>query len=89
MNRGDIKLTEDIIDCISGKEKKFLVRRPVGDGDTLPCGLEANVCPMQRDASGSYACRKYKPKPVVISKETVRRIVRYRTESNSEQRVII
>ena len=91
MNRGNIELAKGILDCISGKEKKFLVRRPVGDGDTLPCSLEENVCPMQRAGpEGSYTCRKYKPKPQVkISKADVRRIVRYRTESNSGNRVLI
>jgi len=46
---------------------------------------------MQREGpEGSYICRKYKPKPPVnISRANVRRIIRYRTESNSGNRVLI
>ncbi|MBW3001876.1 hypothetical protein KY338_01795 [Candidatus Woesearchaeota archaeon] len=88
---GDINLAKDIINCINGKEKKFLVRKTIGESEQLPCSLKEQVCPMQREGpEGSYICRKYKPKlPVNISRANVRRIIRYRTESNSGNRVMI
>ena len=91
MNKGNIKLVKDILSCIKGAEKKFLVVEATSkDTDRLPCSLAGNFCPGQElTPEGTYACKRHEPKQVCNPAEIKARITYFHTESSTGQKVLI